>query len=148
MGDLYLYHATARKNLESILKNGLLIDPPEHAYEEFDCEDKIFLAFDPDVAESYAEECDNPPDEIVLLKVKYSALHETSFEYDWNVRCEHADEITTCVYTLDIPPSCIQECKSSNEPSQKLSDFKGTYLYEILLDTFYYECETCQEEYD
>ena len=32
MSDLYLYHATDRKNLESIKKYGLLINPPEHAF--------------------------------------------------------------------------------------------------------------------
>ena len=144
MNDLYLYHATNKKNLKSILSKGLLIHPPSHVYCNFDCENKIFLAFDPDVAESYAEEIYS--ENIVLLKVKLSDLDQDAFSYDWNVRCEYKDEISTCAYRKDIPPKYIQECKSFDEPYQTIDNFKGTYLYEILLDTFYYECETCQEE--
>lgn len=39
---MYLYHATDRKNLDSILKNGLLINPPEHNWDTMDCDGKIF----------------------------------------------------------------------------------------------------------
>lgn len=100
MSDLYLYHATDRKNLDSILTNGLLINPPSHAYKDFDCEGKIFLAFDANVAESYAEESDDSPDNIVILRINLSCLHEDCFDYDWNNRCAYTHEINSCVYLM------------------------------------------------
>lgn len=30
MKDFYLYHTTDKKNLKSIMKNGLLVNPPTH----------------------------------------------------------------------------------------------------------------------
>ena len=45
MKELYLYHATGRENLESILRSGLLIDPPVHNWEDMYCEKQIFLAY-------------------------------------------------------------------------------------------------------
>lgn len=152
MSELYLYHATDRKNLESILKYGLLINPPEHAYaEEIGTEalcGKIFLAFDSDVAESYAEEADECPEDIVILKVKVDCLNQNNFRYDWNNRCEYYEDINSCVYTADIPGSLLQECNSTNEPFQNIHTFKGTDMYEIIMNTFDEECETNLEHED
>lgn len=148
MSELYLYHATDKKNIESILKNGLLINPPKHAWNNMQCEGKIFLAFDADVAESYAECADEEPEEIVILKVKLDALNPNSFDYDWNNRCEYYLDINSCTYRSDIPACCLSVCNSNNEPSQNIYSFKGTELYEIILDTFDYEVETNLEHED
>lgn len=148
MEDLYLYHATDRKNLEAILKNGLLTHPPHHMYEGYDCEGKIYLAFDPDIAESYVEASDESPDDIVVLKIGLSMLKPENIGYDWNNRCEYESDINSCVYYADIPGNCIQECNPSNEPSQTIKHFKGTDLYEIVLGIFDEEVETNLENYD
>ena len=128
MSELYLYYATDRKNLESILKYGLLINPPEHAYaEEMGTETlcgKIFLAFDSNVVESYAKAADECPEDIVILKVKVDCLNLNNFRYDWNNRCEYYDDINSYVYVADIPGSLLQECNSINEPSQNIFTFK------------------------
>ena len=42
--SLYLYHATDRKNLDSIMQNGLLVNPPSHNWEGMYCDRKVFLA--------------------------------------------------------------------------------------------------------
>lgn len=148
MSDLYLYHATDRKNLDSILTNGLLINLSSHAYKDFDCDGKIFLAFDANVAESYAEESDDSPDNIVILRINLSCLHEDCFDYDWNNRCAYTHEINSCVYFNDIPGKCISVCSSSNEPEQTIFNFKGTDLYEIITRVFDEEVETNMESED
>lgn len=152
MSDLYLYHATDRKNLESIKKNGLLINPPEHAFaEEIGVEalkNKIFLALNADAAEAYAECADEYPDDIVVLKVKLDSLNDNNFDYDWNNRCEYRNDINSCVYKADIPGNLLQECNPANEPDQQFDDFERTELYNILFDIFWEECETNLERED
>lgn len=146
---MYLYHATGRENLESIKKNGLLINPPAHAYEnEIGLESlkgKIFLALDAEVAESYAE-VSEAFDDIVVLKVSLDCLNEQNIGYDWNNRCEYYKDINSCVYYADIPGDCLQECNASSEPSQDIWTFKGTDMFEIIMCTFEEECETNLED--
>lgn len=150
MSNLYLYHATDRKNLESIKQNGLLINPPEHAFkEEIGIEalkGKIFLALNADAAEAYAECADECPEDIVVLKVDVDSLNQNNFEYDWNNRCEYYKDINSCVYKADIPGSLLQECNPANEPFQNIHTFKGTDMYEIIMCTFEEECETNLED--
>ena len=152
MSDLYLYHATDRKNLESIKKNGLLINPPEHAFaEEIGLEalkNKIFLALNADAAEAYAECADECPDDIVVLKVKLDSLNDNNFGYDWNNKCEYRNDINSCIYKADIPGNLLQECNPANEPDQRFDDFERTELYNILFDVFWEECETNLERED
>ena len=148
--SLYLYHATDRKNLESIKQNGLLINP--HAFkEEIGVEvlkGKIFLALNADAAEAYAECADECPDDIVVLKVDIDTLNQNNFEYDWNNQCEYYKDINSCVYKADIPGNLLQECNSANEPFQNIYTFKGTDMYEIIMGTFEEECETNLENED
>ena len=149
MKELYLYHATGRENLQSILRSGLLIDPPVHNWEDMYCEKQIFLAFDSNVAESYAESSEEPPEEIVVLKIKLSDLNENSFCYDWNNRCEYSDEINSVAYEENIPASVISIVEDvDNEPYQDLSSFRKTQMYNIIMDTFDYEVETNKESED
>jgi len=149
MRDLYLYHATDRANLSSILKHGLLINPPSHAYASFgeSClYDRVFLAFNAESAYCYAECSDNEPEDIVVLKISYTSLNSECFGYDWNNRCEYLKEINSCVYRKDIPARFIEICEPCNEPDYDLDRFEGTELYDIITDIFYYEVETNKEE--
>lgn len=150
MSELYLYHATDRKNLDSIKEHGLLIHPPSHAYASFgeDClNNKIFLAFDTDAAEAYAECSDDEPEDIVILKIKLDALNYHNFDYDWNNRCEYRREINSCVYKANIPPELIEVCtNTSNEPFQDLFTFERTELFYIIDCIFYEECATNLED--
>lgn len=148
MSDLYLYHATDRKNLESIKQNGLLINSPEHNWKDMYCDGQIFLALNAEAAEEYAKSSDNPPNDIVVLKVDIDSLNENSFKYDWNNRCEYYKDINSCVYTADIPESLLKECNPSNEPSQNIHTFEGTDMYDIIMCTFDTECETNLEDED
>ena len=148
MSDLYLYHATDRKYLDSIKKSGLLINPPDHNWKDMYCEGQIFLALSAEVAEDYASSSENPPEDIVILKVKLDSLNDNNFGYDWNNRREYRNDINSCVYKADIPGNLLQECNSSNEPDQDFDDFKRTELYNILFDVFWEECETNLERED
>lgn len=146
MKDLYLYHATDKKNLKSIMKNGLLVNPPTHNWEGMYCDNMIFLAFDAYVAEDYASSSDNTQDDddvdIVVLKVRLNDLNADNIYYDWNNRCECMDDINSCAYTLDIPSSNLQICNPEDEPSQSIYDFKGSCLFDIISHTFDVEVET------
>lgn len=146
MKDLYLYHATDKKNLKSIMKNGLLVNPPTHNWDGMYCDNMIFLAFDAYVAEDYASSSDNTQDDddidIVVLKVRLNDLNADNIYYDWNNRCECMDDINSCAYTLNIPSSNLQICNPEDEPSQSIYDFKGSYLFDIISYTFDVEVET------
>ena len=137
----WLYHATDKNNLKSIKENGLLINPLKHAYaDEIGAEylsGKIFLALNAEAAEAYAENADECPEEIAVLKISCEALHEDGFGYDENNKCECRREINSCIYTLDIPADFINECHTEDEPDQDIDDFSGTSLYRIILDAFY-----------
>ena len=144
--SLFLYHATDANHLDSIMKKGLLKNPPGHNWEGMFLDDGVFLAFDADVAESYAESSDNAPDEIIILKVNLNDLDQSYIEYDWNNRCEYREDINSCVYNKDIPARCISVCDPSSEPSQDIFSFEGTELYENVIDTFEEEVETNMED--
>lgn len=147
-GELYLYHATDANYKDAILEQGLLINPPNHNWDDMYCEGKVFLAFDAAVAESYAESSDEAPDDIIIFKVPLSCLHENSIGYDWNNKCEYHTDINSCIYELDIPGSCLQICKAINEPFQDIDSFKGTDLYERIMNVFDEEVETNLENED
>ena len=120
MKDLYLYHATDKKNLKSIMKNGLLVNPPTHNWKGIYCDDI----------------------DIVVLKVHLNDLNADNIYYDWNNRCEYMNEINSCAYTLDIPSSNLQICNPKDEPSQSIYDFEGSYLFDIISYTFDVKVET------
>ncbi len=146
MKELYLYHATYKSNLNSILKNGLSLTPPVHNWTQMNCENKIFLAFNPYNAIAYAAQ-GNPEkkNEIIVLKVKYSELNDDAFLYDWNNRCEYYSDIDSCVYEDDIAAELLEICKVEDEDNQDFMSFKRTNLYNTILDTFDYEVETNKE---
>lgn len=148
MSDLYLYHATGKENLKSVMSKGLLISPPKHAYASEIGLDalmgKIFLALSADAAEAYAE-VSEAFDDIVVFKIKLDDLNITKFKYDRNNRCEHTDDINSCVYTDDIPANIISLCDPNTELDQDISDFEGTRLYDIILAVFDEEVETNKE---
>lgn len=148
MSGLYLYHATDRKNLAAIKKSGLLITPPSHNWKDMDCTNRIFLALDASVAAEYVKESDNPPKDIIILKINLDALNMSAIKYDWNNKCEYVKDINSCVYYSDIPENLLQECNISLEPSQSIYDFQDTELYDILFDTFWEDCETNLERED
>ena len=84
---MFLYHATGKSNVDSIMKHGLLTNPPKHSWKDFGWLDgHIFLAFDANIANDYRECCDED-EEIVVLKIQYEGLNPKSFGYDWNNRC-------------------------------------------------------------
>lgn len=144
MSDLYLYHATDRKNLDSILENGLLINPPRHNWKGMTdnyYQKSIFLAFGPNIAEDYCSCQDEPPEDIVILKVKVDSLNSSAIDYDWNNRCEYRNDINSIVYKQDIPPSIITIATTS-EDGLEFDDYEKTELYDIIFDIFWEEVET------
>lgn len=144
MSDLYLYHATDAANVQSIMKHGLLIDPPQHNWEGMTdnyYEKVIFLAFSPSAAEAYVECQDDPPEDITILKIKLDVLNSSAVGYDWNNRCEYSSDINSVVYKQDISASSLIKSSISDEEFE-FDDYKGTELYDIIYDIFWEECET------
>ena len=124
------------------MKYGLLANPKFHNWEGMYFDSGTFLALDASAAEDYADTSDNPPEETVVLKVKLSSLDDNKFKYDWNNRCEYHNDINSCLYMADIPSNLLSVCNVETEPSQEFDDFEGSYLYDVLYDTFWEECET------
>ncbi len=141
MSELYLYHATDRKNLDSILEHGLLINPPIHNWNDIYCDGQIFLAFDPNVANDFVLASESQIKDVVVLKISLSSLHEESIGYDWNNRCEYQNHIVSCVYKLNIPANVISIASTSDE-GFNIDDYKNTDMYEIIMNTFDEEVET------
>ena len=137
MNSLYLYHATGKENLDSIKKNGLLINPPSHTEADDPYrEGKIFLAFNAQVACDYAETSEQF-DEVVVLKVKLEDLESYAFDYDENNLCDDIDMINSCIYIKDIPGEALQECLPDNEPELNFRDFEGTAVFDIVSHAVY-----------
>jgi hypothetical protein len=90
-----LYHATYKPRLKSIKLKGL------GAGGKRNWEDShrgvIYLALDPNVAESYAESSDMVPDEwldqIVILKISTAGLDPNKFNIDSNVQDNEGDTV-------------------------------------------------------
>ncbi len=103
-----LYHATYRPLLSSIKKNGLGGTGSEVKRWNDSIHGIVYLALDPDVAESYAETSENVPDEwldeIVVLKIDTTKLDKSKFRLDRNVLDNTGD---TLEYNGVIPISAI-----------------------------------------
>ncbi len=84
----YLYHATYRPLLRKIKKLGL--GNTKRTYWDDSKPGVVYLANDPDVAQSYAEANQNCNedwlDQIVVLKIKTSDLDQDKLSIDQNVR--------------------------------------------------------------
>lgn len=146
MNDLWLYHATNKKNLPSIMERGLLSNPPAHNWEEMYVEDQVFLAFSAKDAVCYCSELKMKAKDIAVLRIKLTDLDEDSLRYDWNNRCEYSDEINSVSYEKDIPAKVIQlVSKVEQEPIQNIRSFRKTQMYNNIMDTFEYEVETNKE---
>ena len=106
----YLYHATYRPLLKSIKQHGLGGDNAQAKWEDSK-PGVIYLATDPNVAESYAETSDVVPeewlDQIVILKISTKGL-ENKIQIDKNVQDNEGD---TLEYHGIIPLSNISMYK-------------------------------------
>ena len=83
-----LYHATYRPLLKSIKQHGLGGDKAQAKWEDSK-PGVVYLALDPNVAESYAETSEAVPnewlDEIVILKISTAGLNLSKLKVDANV---------------------------------------------------------------
>ncbi len=104
-----LYHATYRPLLASIQNHGLAGAGCRKNWDDSK-EGVVYLALDPEVAESYAETADNVPDEwlddIVILAILTSQLDLACLTSDGNVQNNPGD---TLEYHGIIPWSAIDD---------------------------------------
>lgn len=109
-----LYHATYRPLLRSIKRGGLGGPGSEKKKWEDSIHGAVYLALDPNVAESYAETSDSVPDEwldeIVILQISTDGLNPGKFMLDRNVRDNAGD---TVEYHGVIPLSNISLLKKN-----------------------------------
>lgn len=93
-----LYHATYTKNITSIAANGLR-PCNKHNWYGYDLEDKVFLAFDPEVAEDYLTVADAYDGcSVSILEIDTKDIDIDKIEYDWNNRCEKEADINSIAY--------------------------------------------------
>lgn len=93
-----LYHATYTRNIPSIIANGLR-PCRKHNWNGYYLEGKVFLAFDPAVAEDYltvSETYDGDP--ISILEIDSNDIDIDRIKYDWNNRCEIEADINSVAY--------------------------------------------------
>ena len=99
----WLYHATYRPLLKSIKQHGLGGDRAQAKWEDSK-PGVVYLATDPNIAESYAESSDAVPeewlDQIIVLKINAGQLDQTRLFVDQNVQDNTGD---TLEYHVVIP---------------------------------------------
>lgn len=92
-----LYHATYKPLIKSITKHGLGGKGSDKKKWPDSKSGVVYLAIDPDVAESYAESSDEVNedwlDEIVILKIRTANLDQSKFMLDRNVIDNAGDTI-------------------------------------------------------
>ena len=100
----YLYHATYKPLLDSIKEHGL--GNTDITFWDDSQPGVVYLAIDPDIAQSYAETNENCDedwlDQIVVLKIATKDLDRDKLQIDSNVRVED-DQATTFEYHGVIP---------------------------------------------
>lgn len=103
-----LYHATCEPRLDSILRNGLGANVLAKNWDDSK-DGVVYLAVDPDIAESYAETSENVPEEyldsIVILEINTRLLDINKFSIDQNVL---DNDGSTIEYEGVIPPLAIK----------------------------------------
>jgi hypothetical protein len=103
-----LYHATYRPLLSLIQRHGLGGPGSEQKRWEDSVSGTVYLATNPDVAESYAETSETVPDEwldeIVVLSINTAKLNPEQFSIDANVLANTGD---TLEYHSVILPDAI-----------------------------------------
>lgn len=163
---LVLYHCTHKSNFESIYENGLKPGCPAN-WDGMSMENKIYFAFDPEVALDYAmnsskaEEMGWNEEDFLILEYDYESLDSKSFSYDWNNKCEYGSEINSVAYDGAVSPGAlisygtfsqlygtVSRMRRMGAATFTLEDFKGTTLYEKVMNTFEEEVETNKERED
>jgi hypothetical protein len=119
----WLYHATYRPLLKSIKAHGLGGDRAQAKWEDSK-PGVVYLALDPNVAESYAESSDVVPedwlDQIVILKIAASKLDKSRLFVDQNVQDNEGD---TLEYHGVIPLSNISLYKKGVAEAKSPQEF-------------------------
>ena len=126
-----LYHATYEPFLKSIMANGLGGAGAQQQWEDSK-PGYVYLARDPEVAESHAEANEEVPDEyidnIVVLAVDTSKLDMDNLEDDPNV----LDDDSTLAYKGVIPSAALMMAEGKRIPrkkGQKAGSKKHSDLY-------------------
>jgi len=106
--DQKLYHSTYKPLLKSIMTLGLGAKSSKYKWEDSK-KGVVYLATSLDVAKSYAETADSPPEEwldvIVTLQIDASKLDKSKLKLDSNVHDNAGD---TLEYHGVIPPSIMK----------------------------------------
>lgn len=97
----FLYHATYKPLLRNIKKKGL--GNTKRKFWQDSVPGVVYLADDPDVAQSYAESADELPnddwyDEIIVLKINTNDLDQSKLQIDQNVRLDEGEQPHTYQY--------------------------------------------------
>lgn len=104
-----LYHATFKKNLNSIKKRGL--GNTTKTLWDDSIPGVVYLAIDPYIAESYAEAIADDlgiESDIVVLSVSLDDLDINLLKQDSNVLVDDIDEISTYEYHGVIPFEALE----------------------------------------
>jgi hypothetical protein len=119
----YLYHATYKPLLKKIKEKGLDTSDSKKAWDD-SVPGYVYLALDPYVAESYAEESEMVPeswlDNIIILKIDTSKLDKSKLFIDQNVQDNEGD---TLEYRGVIPWSALKLYKEDLDEKKNKDPF-------------------------
>ena len=127
----YLYHATYKALLPSIRQNGL--GNSKIKMWENSKSNVVYLANNPDIAESYAEISENIPnqnwlDEIIIFQINKKYLNKNKLFVDENVLLNQNEEPSTFEYHGIIPFDCLQIYKQNNIEKTYLKSLNINYI--------------------
>jgi len=104
-----LYHATYRAFNNSILEKGLI---PRYTCIWDDCQYGVYLANNPNLAESFCETSENVPDEyiddIIIFSVDTSLLDSDKFEPDPHTLLDKNQNLECYIYRGVIPVNTLK----------------------------------------
>jgi len=125
----YLYHATYKPLLKKIKEKGLDTNDSKKAWDD-SVSGYVYLALDPYVAESYAEESEMVPeswlDNIIILKVDTSKLDKSKLFIDQNVQNNEGD---TLEYRGTIPWEALSLQTLNEVGEANLKPYKWKEVY-------------------
>jgi hypothetical protein len=99
--EYMLYHATYKRYLDSIKRNGLLCQPPQHTWDISE-RGLIYLVDDAYEALCMCEAADVEDDEIIVFEIDAAKLDILKLKIDGNIREEDFPDITFWTYSADI----------------------------------------------
>jgi hypothetical protein len=106
--EYMLYHATYKRHLDSIKRNGLLCQPPQQTWDISE-RGRVYLVDDAYEAFCMCEAADVEDDEIIVFEIDAAKLDILKLKLDGNIKDEDFPDITFWTYSADIDYNLLNQ---------------------------------------